>query len=51
MNDTPVMKATGKELDAWFAILDEHEAHDLPHKDIARLLTGEYDVPAGGART
>jgi hypothetical protein len=45
VNDTPVMKATGKELHEWFAILDEHEAHDLPHKDIARLLTSEYAVP------
>ena len=45
VNDTPVMKATGRELHEWFAILDEHEARDLPHKDIARLLIGEYDVP------
>ena len=45
MNDTPVMKATGKELHQWFAILDGHEARDLPHKDIARLLSAEYGVP------
>ena len=45
MHDTPVMKATGRELREWFAILDEHEARDLPHKDIARLLTAEYEVP------
>lgn len=45
MNDTPVMKSTGKELHEWFAILDEHEARELPHKDIARLLSAEYDVP------
>ena len=44
-SDTPVMKATGKDLTEWFGILDGHEARDLPHKDIARLLSGEYDVP------
>ena len=46
MNDTPVMRSTGRELHEWFAILDRHEACDLPHKDIARLLSGDYGVPA-----
>ena len=45
MNETPVMKATGKDLHQWFAILDELDARDLPHRDIARLLTTEYEVP------
>jgi hypothetical protein len=45
MDDTPVMKATGRELHEWFAILEEHEARDLPHKDIAHLLSSEYGVP------
>ena len=45
MDETPVMKATGKELREWFAILDGREARDLPHKDIARLLSAEYGVP------
>ena len=45
MNETPVMRATGRELHEWFEMLDGHEAHDLPHKDIARLLSSEYGVP------
>lgn len=45
MDDTPVMRATGRELHEWFAILDGREARDLPHKDIARLLSSEYGVP------
>lgn len=45
MNDTPVMRATGKELHEWFEILDGHEARDLPHKEIAKLLATEYGVP------
>jgi hypothetical protein len=45
MDDTPVKRATGRELHEWFAILDEHEARDLPHRDIAQLLSSEYDVP------
>lgn len=46
MDDTPVKNATGRELHEWFATLDDHEARDLPHKDIAQLLSSEYDVPA-----
>ncbi len=45
MDDTPVRRATGKELHEWFEILESHDARDLPHKDIARLLATEYDVP------
>ena len=45
MSDTSVMKATGRELHEWFAVLDAHGARELPHKDIARLLTSDYDVP------
>jgi len=45
MDDTPVKKATGRELHEWYAILDGHEARDLPHRDIAQLLSSEYGVP------
>lgn len=44
MDDTPVTRATGRGLHEWFAILDEHGARDLPHRDIARLLSGEHGV-------
>jgi hypothetical protein len=45
VDDAKVREATGKPLGDWFAILDERGARDLPHKDIARLLQGDYDVP------
>ena len=39
------MNATGRALGDWFAILDGHGGRELPHRDIARLLQDEYDVP------
>ena len=45
MDDAAMSKATGKSLDEWCALLDERGARDLPHKEIARLLHEEFDVP------
>jgi hypothetical protein len=41
----PVARATGRDLAEWFALLDERDAREMPHKDIARLLNTEYGVP------
>lgn len=40
----PTLRATGRDLPAWFAVLDKRGARDLPHKDIARLLADDYGV-------
>jgi hypothetical protein len=45
MDDAAMVKATGKDLGEWCAILDERGARDLPHKEIARLLHEDYGVP------
>ena len=45
MDDAKVHAKTGRSLGAWFAVLDGRGARDLPHKDIARLLQGDYGVP------
>ncbi len=45
MDDTAVIKATGKQLSEWFAILDERGARELQHKEIARLLHQDFGVP------
>ena len=38
ISDAAVRKATGKDWDEWFAVLDREGADALPHKQIARLL-------------
>ncbi len=38
ISDAAVRKATGKDWDEWFAVLDSEGADALPHKQIARLL-------------
>jgi hypothetical protein len=45
MDDAAVIKATGKTLGEWFAILDGRGAPEIPHKEIARLLHDECGVP------
>lgn len=45
MDDAAVVKATGKSLGAWYALLDERGARSLPHSAIARLLRDEHGVP------
>lgn len=46
MDEAKVVEATGRPFGEWFAILDERGARDMAHKDIARLLSAEYDVPS-----
>ena len=45
MDDAAMVKATGKALDEWCAILDGRGAPSLTHTEIARLLHQDYDVP------
>ena len=45
MDGAAVVKATGRTLDDWFAILEERGAGSLTHKDIARLLRDDCGVP------
>jgi hypothetical protein len=40
----PTARATGRGLPGWYAVLDERGARDLPHKDIARLLSDEFGL-------
>ena len=39
ISDAAVQKATGKDWDEWFSLLDGEGAEALPHKQIARLLS------------
>ena len=45
MDDAAMIKATGKALGEWCAILDGRGAPSLTHKEIARVLREEYGVP------
>jgi hypothetical protein len=40
-----VLKATGRAWDEWLKLLDRAGAKALPHKDIALLLSRQFDVP------
>jgi hypothetical protein len=51
VDDAAVVKATGKALGDWFAVLDERGARSLPHRDIARLLGDEFGVPGWWSQT
>ena len=45
MDDAAMIKATGKALGEWCAILDGRGAPSLTHREIARVLHEEYGVP------
>ncbi len=45
MADTAVKAKTGKDWAGWFTALDKAGAAELSHKEIANLLSSEYDVP------
>jgi hypothetical protein len=45
MDDAAMVKATGKALAEWSAILDGRGAPSLTHTEIARLLHEDYHVP------
>ena len=51
MDDARIQAATGKGREAWFAILDAAGADQLAHRDIARLLGEEHEVPGWWAQT
>lgn len=40
-----VKKATGRDWDEWFALLDADEAHRLSHPEIATLLSRKHGAP------
>ena len=40
-----VLKATGRAWDEWLKVLDRAGAKDMPHKDIAALLSRKFSVP------
>jgi hypothetical protein len=46
IGDQAVKAKTGKELDAWFRILDAAGAKKLPHKEIAQYLRDKEKVPS-----
>lgn len=44
MRDAAVQKATGKNWEQWFSILDSAGAKTMAHRDIAILLAKQYKV-------
>ena len=46
MGDLPVIEATGKSPEQWFALLDEQSAEKWTHTQIADWLSHEHAVPA-----
>ncbi len=46
MSDAAVAARTGCTWDKWFWALDQVEAHQWPHREIARYLGEKYKVPA-----
>lgn len=51
VGEDAVKEATGKSWAQWFAILDRKGASDLPHKEIAALLAGDYGVAPWWSQT
>ena len=51
MSDAKIEEATGKRWDQWFSILDRWGARDRKHRDIARFLIEERDVPGWWAQS
>jgi hypothetical protein len=49
-SDEVVVRNTGRELDEWFALLDQWGAVDRPHTEIARWLATEHAVPGWWAQ-
>ncbi len=44
MSDAAVAASTGKTWQQWFTLLDKAGARNLPHREIAALLTKKYQV-------
>ena len=45
MADAAVKEKTGHAWAEWVRLLDRHEADKLPHGEIARIVSGTYNVP------
>lgn len=45
MAEESLIEKTGRNWAQWVAVLDKHKAHELPHRDIAKLVSAEYGVP------
>ena len=44
MTDEAVKQKTGRDWEAWVRTLDRHNAAELPHREIATLVSGTYKV-------
>lgn len=49
-SDTILKEKTGRTWNSWVAILDRTEAYTWPHRDIAKYLRGEYQLPGWWAQ-
>jgi hypothetical protein len=46
--DATIRERTGRGWEEWFDVLDDWGAADKPHKEIARWVAGQLDIPALG---
>lgn len=51
VSDDAVQKATGRDWDHWFSVLDQAGAHKMAHADIARRLQDDHDVTGWWAQS
>lgn len=51
LTDEAVKKATGKGWEKWFTILNQEKAAKFEHKEIAKLLSGKYEVDGWWAQS
>jgi hypothetical protein len=51
MSDEAVEKKTGRDWRGWTAVLDRAGATSRPHREIARLLHDDHDLPGWWAQT
>lgn len=51
LTDEAVEKATGKGWTEWFTILRQEKADKLPHREIAKLLSDQYNVDGWWAQS
>jgi hypothetical protein len=49
--DEILLEKTGRTWEQWVRELDRHRAHEMAHRDIARLVSGEYGVPMWWTQT
>ena len=51
MNDAAVREKTGRGWEEWVRTLDAHDAHTLPHNEIAKIVSSTYKVPSWWTQT